>query len=515
MRKIDYTKLADCYEVRRLDRENVQEIYELMEDNPRFFEYSSGGCSPEQILRDMETLPPGKSAEDKYYLGYYERQYLIAVLDFIDGYPDSDTAYIGFFMLDKCEQGKKLGRALIEKLCLCCGEWGYRRVMLGWEKANPQSSRFWQSCGFEPIREVEQSHGTVVAAERFLPPKYVPDFDVYLIGEAARCPLMEPRDALKLCYQAAYGAEHGIKDPNSARKYLREELKRLEPDGDRPLSEGPISPELCRVDLRAWKARGLKWQWLYAMFEDAVGDGKMAEKLAAAERLAAEGKLPFTAREWREELAGWDGGAVSHSEAYRKAYSPAYRIVPMKYAACIPVLEKMAEQPEGCVVAIDGMSNSGKSSLAALLEKVTGAGLVRMDDLLSPASRMQVVNRGWPGGNVNYAMFREHILPHLHSAEAFSYPYFANHSLVINKKRRVRRSPYRIVEGSYCQHIVFGDYADIKVFMHTEKSTQYRRVVARDGVRLAPSYFAIWIPQEDEYFGFFDLKNKADIVIET
>ena len=514
MRKIDYTKLADCYEVRRLSEADAGDVYELMEDNPLFFEHSGGECSEEQVLRDMTALPPGKSMEDKYYLGYYERQYLIAVLDFIDGYPDEDTAYIGFFMLDGCEQGRKIGRALVEKLCLCCEEWGYRRVMLGRDKANPQSSRFWQSCGFKSIREVEQSRGTVVEAERILPPKPTNNFENYLLHEAARCPLMEPRDALKLCYQAAYGAEHGIKDPNSARKYLREELKRGEACMERPLYV-PISSGLCRVDLRAWKARGLKWQWLYAMFEDAVGDGDMEEKLAAVEHLADAGKLPFSAEAWREELAAWGGGAVSHSEAYRKAYTPAYRIVPTKYENCIPVLEKMAAYPNGCVVAIDGMSNSGKSSLAALLEKATGAGLARMDDLLSPASRMQVVGKGWPGGNVNYAMFRDNILPNLHSEKAFSYPYFANHSLVINKKRRVRRSPYRIVEGSYSQHIVFGDYADIKVFMHTEKSTQYRRVVARDGVRLAPSYFTIWIPQEDEYFEFFDLENKADIVIKT
>ena len=36
----------------------------------------------------MKALPPNKEAFDKYYLGYYDGEKLIAVMDFILGYPD-------------------------------------------------------------------------------------------------------------------------------------------------------------------------------------------------------------------------------------------------------------------------------------------------------------------------------------------------------------------------------------------------------------------------------------------
>ena len=56
---------------------------------------------------------------------------------------------------------------------------------------------------------------------------------------------------------------------------------------------------------------------------------------------------------------------------------------------------------------------------------------------------------------------------------------------------------------------------DIKVFMTVDRAEQRMRVVERDGEELAPSYFGIWIPMEEEYFSFFRLNEKADILIVT
>lgn len=515
MKNVDITRFSDFYKVRRLTAADVEDIHWIMKFQERYYAHSGKERSIEAILRDMEALPPGKSAEDKYYVGYFEDDCLMAVLDFIDGWPDADTAYIGFFMLDHLWQGKGNGVSLMEKLCIYCAELGYKRVMLGWDKGNHQSGSFWRKMGFEPVKEVEQEHGIIVVAERVLPePKKEKCFADFVLEQAKLHPSMQPRDALKMCYQAAHGAEHAMSDPAGARKYLREELKAVAADAGAPIYE-QISPELCRVNLGAWKFHNMKWQWLFNMFTASGGSGDIEPLLETVRSLAERGMLPFTGADWDAELASWNGGAVSHSEGYRAAEKPHYRIVPMRYASALLVLQKMAQYPEGCVVAIDGRSNSGKSTLGSMLAEITEGGLIRMDDLLSPASRGQVVSKGWPGGNVNYAMFREHILPNLSSEKAFSYPYFANHSLVINRKRRVRRSIYRIVEGSYSQHVVFGDYMDIRVFMTTPVTEQRRRVLARDGERLAPSYFHIWIPQEEEYFSFFKLWEKADVLIET
>ena len=87
----------------------------------------------------------------------------------------------------------------------------------------------------------------------------------YLADQAWRHPALRPRDAIKLCYQAAYGAEHLLPDPAAAREYLRRELNACAADAAEPLYE-EISPDLCRVNLRAWKARAYPEQFRQKLY---------------------------------------------------------------------------------------------------------------------------------------------------------------------------------------------------------------------------------------------------------
>ncbi len=510
MKNIDINRFSELYTLRRLGVEDAEAVREIAKENPAFEEYGI-----EEICRDMSLLPPGKEAEEKYYLGYFEKEEMVGVLDFIDGYPEADTAYIGLFMLSKYEQGKKIGTSLIEALACYCRELGYRRLLLGYDKANPQASGFWNSLGFESVREVPREEDIIVVAERALAGESrIGSFSHYLREQCRIHPSMQPRDALKMCYQAAYGAEHGISDPASARKYLRTELSSLSFRGYECLYE-IISPSLCRINLRAWRRRGLKWQWLYNMFAAAKGSGSIEEYFAAVRECAKAEKLPFSLEAWEAELEAWDGKPVSHSAAYRAAEEPAYRIAPASFINAMRVLEKMAEHKDGCVVAIDGRSNSGKSSLAKALAEITGAGIVHMDDFLMPGGKMTVEALGLPGGNIAYDLFKDEVLNNLRSPKAFSHRYFDNHKINFKKKKRVKASPYRIVEGSFSQHSYFGGYMDIRVFMTVDSAEQRMRVVTRDGEAMAPNYFRLWIPMEEEYFRFFELDKKADVLIAT
>lgn len=41
------------------------------------------------------------SFKDKYYVGFYHKDKLVAVMDLIVKYPNDETAFIGFFMMAK------------------------------------------------------------------------------------------------------------------------------------------------------------------------------------------------------------------------------------------------------------------------------------------------------------------------------------------------------------------------------------------------------------------------------
>lgn len=156
----------------------------------------------------------------------------------------------------------------------------------------------------------------------------------YLIEQMRLHPSMTPQDLAKLCYQAARGAEHMIPDPDRARVYLERELEITEADGGIPLYEA-ISPRIVRVNLGAWKARGLSSEALLALFlataqSSYSGEDLLPAYLEEVTALLTSGDYPVTAHEWEAFLRDYEElgmPAVHHSEAYRLWKKPAYRIV--------------------------------------------------------------------------------------------------------------------------------------------------------------------------------------------
>ncbi len=144
---------------------------------------------------------------------------------------------------------------------------------------------------------------------------------------------MQPQDVVKICYQAAFGAEHLLKDVSVAKRYFDAEFDATEPrDGE--LLEC-LSDEICRVDLGVWKAKGLPEDKLFEVFIATArvphgGKDLFLQYLSKAEACFSELSLDFSVGEWREFLEKYKAAGVPpvhHSEAYRDSEKPAYRIV--------------------------------------------------------------------------------------------------------------------------------------------------------------------------------------------
>lgn len=150
---MDVNKISDIYYVRKLDKDDVGMIYELSYQNHIFYEYHPPFVTKESIFEDMEALPPGKSYEDKYYIGFFEDNYLVALMDLITDYPDQNTAFIGLFMTDIHCQNKGIGSMIINDTSAYLKTLGYRKIRLGVDKGNPQSYAFWIKNSFEVISD--------------------------------------------------------------------------------------------------------------------------------------------------------------------------------------------------------------------------------------------------------------------------------------------------------------------------------------------------------------------------
>lgn len=147
---MDIRNLSKTYFVRKLYTEDASAIYELAKGNPLYYEHCPPEVSIESILRDMEALPPRTLPENKYYVGYFNGEKLVAVMDLIFGYPDSQTAFFGFFMVASEAQGSGLGSHLVSEAMNFFSEEGYHAVRLAYVKTNPQARHFWTKNGFSP-----------------------------------------------------------------------------------------------------------------------------------------------------------------------------------------------------------------------------------------------------------------------------------------------------------------------------------------------------------------------------
>ncbi|MBQ9195711.1 MAG: hypothetical protein IJ157_00600 [Clostridia bacterium] len=330
---------------------------------------------------------------------------------------------------------------------------------------------------------------------------------------------MRPRDMLKCCYQAAFGAEHLLGDKAAARAYLLDELTACPADRALPLLEA-LSPDTCRLNLSSWKALGLPEGWLAECFTRscaprAAGEERFWAYLESADALAAAGELSFSWDDWQaEKQAYWRDGLrpVHHSDAYRAAERPAYRVIDYRYARMLLLLRHINEQKRQ-IIALDGRCASGKTTLASDLTDICGASAIHMDDFFLPMEMRTEARLRSPGGNVHHERFMADVLPGLQNGGDFSYPVFDCGVMALNGERRVKSSSVYIVEGAYSCHPALGDYMTLKAFSDIDAPEQQRRILARNGKAGLESFNARWIPLEESYFAAFSIREKADVIL--
>lgn len=165
--QVTIENLSKKYSVKTLGKNDVSAVYNLCSKNTLYYDYCPPFVTPESIKADMTALPPGKTADDKFYVGYFDGDKLIAVMDLILGFPESDTAYVGFFMTDVSVQGQCIGSSIISELSRFVSDSGFYKIQLGWVKGNPQPEHFWHKNGFcETGKTHDMDDFTVVEAQR-------------------------------------------------------------------------------------------------------------------------------------------------------------------------------------------------------------------------------------------------------------------------------------------------------------------------------------------------------------
>ncbi len=348
-----------------------------------------------------------------------------------------------------------------------------------------------------------------------------------LRAHAARYPLMEPRDAVKLLYQHEFGPGHLIADPNTALARLREEYAQTEHDPAAELLED-IGNGLVRVRLAALDPEEYPLEAFHDAFVTSarLHTGRretFLQKLDVLRELARQGAFSFSAAALETYLTDYIASGcpmVSHSPAYREAYRPAYRVVLHSRLAPLPVIRHALRQcppPAGrpLLVAIDGRCASGKTTLATQLQEALDCSVIHIDDFFLRPEQRTPERLATPGENVDHERFLAEVLQPLHRGEPVTYRPFDCSTQQLSHPVTVPSSPVILVEGSYSCHPALQTYYDLRIFLTTPPEEQMRRILARNGPDYAEVFRTRWIPLEEAYFSAHHPERRCDHRFET
>lgn len=162
--------LSSEFYVRKINKSDIDKAYEFCSKNEKYYEYCPPLVTKESIVNDMNALPPGANPDNKYYLAYFDKDDdIVAMLDLILEIPDKESAFIGFFMLDKGRQRRGIGSKIIEDLSSELKKGGIKRIKLGIAEKNVEALSFWNKNGFKSTGEVDRSNSyNIILNEKFI-----------------------------------------------------------------------------------------------------------------------------------------------------------------------------------------------------------------------------------------------------------------------------------------------------------------------------------------------------------
>ncbi len=327
-------------------------------------------------------------------------------------------------------------------------------------------------------------------------------------------PQMEPQDVAKLLAQSLRGPGHLGLDEAEAEAALCREWQQVPADAC-PRVE-PIGNGLCRFYLwghAAPAAAGLLAHLLVRTAEETTfAPERQKEALLACSEIQIPG-LPAYLYRWQQE--GFP--VVSHSEAYKTAYAPHYRVIRLEYAkwffGLLPLWEKkQAGQP--VILALDGRCGSGKTTLAQLAERVLGYQVFHMDDYYLPPAQRAPDWEQRPAGNMDLERFRTQVLEPARAGQPVRYRAYRCQLGAYDTETVLPPAKQILVEGSYCLHPSLREYYDETLFLTCTPAEQQARLQAREGAYY-PMFPARWIPMEERYYAACGVPTKAEMVLDT
>jgi uridine kinase len=188
----------------------------------------------------------------------------------------------------------------------------------------------------------------------------------------------------------------------------------------------------------------------------------------------------------------------------------------------ISEINKIRKNKNRILVALDGRSGVGKSTLAKLLaEKVNGV-IIVSDDFYSGGNDDKWVNyspEAKVADAIDWKRLRSEALEPLLAGKSASWhplDFQPEVGWVGWKKESIKVRPTDVVilDGAYAARPELSDLIDIKVLLQLEDKVRRERLQKREGEEFMVRWHKIWDSAEDYYFSNLRPTNSYDLVLD-
>lgn len=338
------------------------------------------------------------------------------------------------------------------------------------------------------------------------------EFAAVLRTHAARYPLMQPQDYGKLAFQSEFGPEHMVADREKAAQGILQEWAQGCGQGAR--APEPLGNGLARFYLGGDVQDGAllaQLFWRTAQTHTGTQQG-LQQRLALCAEAGCAGMDA-----WLAAYRARGCPALHHSEAYREAYRPHYRVIREEYARFFPALAaigRAAQSGQDAVIAIDGRCGSGKTTLAALASELFPCNVFHMDDFYLPLAQRAADWERVPAGNMDLERFLREVLLPASRGDAVRYrPYQCREGRYLPAQSMAPKR-LTLVEGSYSHHPRLAGCYTARLFLTCSAAQQAQRLRAREGAYYE-AFQTRWIPLEERYFTAYDIEKQSSLALDT
>lgn len=341
-----------------------------------------------------------------------------------------------------------------------------------------------------------------------------------LINHYQTYPKIQIQDVFKFLYQSSFGCEHLVSSLDKAIDYISKEYETVQ--HDEKIKIDRLDGNYSRVYL-SYLNEGLSADTLGKLFTQSAkkeeqGLEKLLEKIEVAKELVLEGMLPFKQVEFDKALEVWKANgykAIHHSSEFRETYKPAYRVISNDFIPFLDLFKELDKRLKKgkLVVAIEGGSASGKTTLGSMLSNIYDSTLFHMDDFFLRLEQRTKERLLEIGGNIDRERFLEEVLIPLDNGDKIEYQIFDCSCMKLGEKINVEPKQLTIIEGAYSMHPMLEKYYDFSIYLNITPELQKTRILKRNSPNFAKRFFEEWIPLENKYFSETNIEKRCNVVI--